>query len=191
MIGHYPDDELRRKRIRRVKKLLRPMPRRTNLHKYPILKYFASYARKCTYLWEFKQSGVSRAIYLGWFITLIPMYGLQMITAFIICFFIRANALVAMLLQLITNPITIPIILYTQYVLGEYIYEKLFNIDLKVGANVIENLKTNGFEALIASLQDWQLIKHISISMGIGGVILSLIGAFITNTIYKYYLSKK
>ena len=75
---------LRYARIRRVKKLLRPMPRRTNLHKYPVIKWFANYARKCSYIWSFKRANVISAIYLGWIIALIPMYGLQMLTAFIL-----------------------------------------------------------------------------------------------------------
>ena len=98
--------QARYRRIRYLKRILRPMPRRYNLHKYPILKWFAASARKRDYLWSLRDSNMIRAIYIGWFIAFIPVYGLQMILAFVFCFLLKANCLVAMALQWITNPLT-------------------------------------------------------------------------------------
>jgi len=71
------EDEKQRKlrfsRIRRVKKLLRPLPRRTNIHRYPVLHWFAGTARKKDFLWSFRRSAVMPAFYVGWVLTLLPL----------------------------------------------------------------------------------------------------------------------
>ncbi|HCR37111.1 MAG TPA: hypothetical protein DIU37_03070, partial [Opitutae bacterium] len=46
-------------RIRRVKKLLRPLPRRANIHRYPFIKWFANAAHKRPYLWSFRTKEVT------------------------------------------------------------------------------------------------------------------------------------
>ena len=65
--------ESRYRRIRLVKKLMRPMPRKSNLHRYPILKYFAATARKRSYLWEFRRRNVVAALWIGWLVALVPI----------------------------------------------------------------------------------------------------------------------
>jgi len=187
MIGSLPEDELRKKRIRRVKKLLRPLPRRTNLHKYPIIKYFSNYARKNAEIWSFKRPNVTRAIYLGWIIALIPMYGLQMIFAFILSLFFRANCFVAIAMQWITNPLTIPPILYVQYKVGAFVMEKVFLSTYTPEQNFAELLKTSGFESLLSEITEFATMKHLALSVLIGGLILSIVCAFITDIIYRMW----
>jgi len=190
MIGSLPDDDLRRKRVRRVKKLLHPLPRRTNLHKYPIIKYFSKYARKNAEIWSFKRTNITRAIYLGWFIALIPMYGLQMITAFIFSLFFRANCFVAMTIQWTTNPLTIPPILYAQYKLGAFVLKKIFRSVYEPTQNFAELLKESGFESLISELTEFATIKHLALSVLIGGFIISIVCAFITDIIYRFWANR-
>ncbi len=185
---------LRYARIRRVKKLLRPMPRRTNLHKYPVIKWFANYARKCSYIWSFKRANVISAIYLGWIIALIPMYGLQMLTAFILCLPFRANCLVAMALQWITNPLSIPFIMVGQYMLGDYIIVKFFNASESVGQRLLENLRKSSFEELLATLwntiSDWGVIAHLVSATLLGGFIIAICGAIVSHIAYALYLKR-
>src|SRR5690606_15820056 len=45
---------LQRERAARVKRVLRWMPRRATIHRYPILKWFAASARQRPYLWTFR-----------------------------------------------------------------------------------------------------------------------------------------
>ena len=185
-----PDTELRYKRIRRVKRLLRPMPRRTNLEHYPILKYFANYARKSIYIWSFKRGNVSRAIYIGWFIALIPMYGAQMAVAFLLCLLFRANCLVAMALQWITNPITIPPILYGQFLIGQFLYIKIYNPEFIPTENLVELLREKGFEALVSTLTNADTIIYLVVCMLLGGVVISIFGAVVTDIIYRLYAAR-
>ena len=111
------DKELRARlhsRIRRTKQFLRPLPRRANLHRWPIIKWFATAARRRPFLWKFGVREVSVAIYLGSIIAFLPIIGFQFIAAFFIALAARTNLLVIMSVQLVTNFATaIPIYLFT------------------------------------------------------------------------------
>lgn len=93
-------------RIRRVKRILRPLPRRATVHNYPVLKWFAETARKRNYLWSFKRNDVVVAIYAGCIISILPIYGIQIGAAFVFALLLRCNLMVMVAAQLITNPIT-------------------------------------------------------------------------------------
>ena len=59
------EKELRFKRIRRLKRWMRPLPRRSNIHNYPVLKWFSATAYKRSYLWSFKGDAMKPALFLG------------------------------------------------------------------------------------------------------------------------------
>ena len=59
------DKELRFKRIRRLKKWMRPLPRRSNIHRYPVLKWFSKFAYDRSYLWSFRSRTIVPALFLG------------------------------------------------------------------------------------------------------------------------------
>lgn len=105
---------LRRKRLRR---LLRPLPRRANVKRYPVVKWFADYARKAPYLWSFKRGQVLPALYVGSVISFLPIFGVQFPIAAVAALLLRANLTVIMGLQLITNPLTVaPIYGFTTWI---------------------------------------------------------------------------
>lgn len=95
---------LRRTRLRR---LLRPLPRRSNLHRYPVIKWFAERARRHPFLWSFKRAQVIPALYVGSLISLAPVYGIQILLAFAAALIFRANLSVMVALQFLTNPLTV------------------------------------------------------------------------------------
>lgn len=95
---------LRRTRLRR---LLRPLPRRSNLHRYPVIKWFAERARRHPFLWSFKRAQVIPALYVGSVISLAPVYGIQIVLAFAAALIFRANLTVMVALQFLTNPFTV------------------------------------------------------------------------------------
>ncbi|WP_309399736.1 DUF2062 domain-containing protein [Cerasicoccus maritimus] len=94
------------KRIRRAKRWLRPLPRRATLHRYPVLGWFAGAARKRSYLWSFRREDVVPAIYIGCILSLLPIYGIQVATGFLLAIVFRCNLMVMVATQFITNPIT-------------------------------------------------------------------------------------
>lgn len=118
MVEESELNETKWRRIRRVKKWLRPLPRRATLHRYPILKIFADSARKRIYLWSFRVDNVVPAIYAGCILTLMPLYGFQILGAFLLALWLRANLPILVGLQVVSNPITVFPIWFSAYQIG-------------------------------------------------------------------------
>ena len=108
-----PNDELQRHnrqwllRRRRIRRLLRHLPRRANLARYPVLKWFAAHAAKASFLWSFKRANVMPSLYAGSVLAFLPLYGLQLFLAFGAALGLRGNLTVMVALQFVTNPFTI------------------------------------------------------------------------------------
>jgi uncharacterized protein (DUF2062 family) len=105
-------------RLRRVKQLLRYMPRRAVLHKYPLVGRFAEFARKRAYLWSLKPENMRPAFYAGSILSLLPVMGIQLPIALLLSLLLRANFMVLGGLQFITNPFTAAPIYYATHQLG-------------------------------------------------------------------------
>jgi len=121
------DAERSRTRARRsrLRWWLRRLPRRANLHRYPVIRHFAAAARRRPYLWSFDLPGVRRAIYAGAVISFLPVFGLQLFVAFVAAILVRANLAVTCGLQLLTNPLTIGPVYYSTYRIGIWIIRTL------------------------------------------------------------------
>lgn len=169
---------------------MRPLPRKSNIHRYPLLKYIAPTARKCTYLWEFRPQNVLVGIWIGWFIALIPIYGGQMFLVFLLCLPFRGNAIIAMALQWITNPLTIPPILFAQYKIGDFLY-RFFggnppNLDLWSALT-----ESRFWEFVREQVGNSHTVIYLIVAVLGGGLILSLMGATINTVIYLASRRKK
>ncbi len=109
----------RRRRIRLVKKWLKHLPRRSNMHRYPVLRWFGHFAKKRTYLWSFRSREMMPAIFLGLLVALMPLVGVQMLVVTLLALFlVRANLPVLVGLQWISNPLTMGPIYYADYKIG-------------------------------------------------------------------------
>lgn len=106
-----------------MKQLLKWMPRKANIQRYPILKHFAKAARNRPYLWSFKVTQCTPAFYAGAIIAFLPFYGIQLPLAFGAAILLRANLPIACGLQIITNPLTLIPLYYTTYQLGRGIID--------------------------------------------------------------------
>jgi uncharacterized protein (DUF2062 family) len=105
------DLDLHRRRARRrrqhLRRLLRPLPRRANLGRYPVLKWFAAPARRAAFLWSFRRRHVMASIYLGSVLAFLPVYGLQLLLGLGLALLARGNLTVMSALQMIVNPLTL------------------------------------------------------------------------------------
>jgi uncharacterized protein (DUF2062 family) len=110
----------RRNRVRRVKWWLRPLPRRSNIHRYPILSLFATAAKKRIYLWSFRVECAVPAIYGGCILTLLPLYGVQLPLSFLLALLLRANLPILAGLQILSNPFTVLPIWFAAYQIGRH-----------------------------------------------------------------------
>ncbi|MEZ5467683.1 MAG: DUF2062 domain-containing protein [Lysobacterales bacterium] len=154
---------LRRKRLRR---LLRPLPRRGNLHRYPVIKWFAEHARKRPFLWSFKRAQVIPALYWGSVISLLPLYGVQLIIAFAAALAFRGNLTIMVALQFITNPLTVvPIYATTAWVganlmrflqIGEHLPKAVFYANALFIGGVVVGLIVALMADLLWRFIDWE-----------------------------------
>lgn len=175
---------LRRERIVRVKRLLRWMPRRANVHRYPILKWFARSARKRAFLWSFRTGAAVPAIYAGCVLAFSPLYGAQLPLAFLLALLLRANLPILAGLQVITNPITFIPVYYASYHIGRHVLNLL--------GWQAPPLGLEEFRSLFVSILSFE-IKH---SLGyaaritgittIGGWMMGVFVASILATIYRF-----
>lgn len=137
---------LRHARIRRVKQLLRWLPRRTNLERYPGLKWFANRARRRPFLWSFKVPNVTPAFYAGSILAFLPLYGIQIALAFVAALLFRANLPIMCGLQFISNPFTVPLIYPINFFVGRRLITFFsFGGDPGIWANWFFSLMVGGF----------------------------------------------
>ena len=120
--------DTKNRRIRRVKKWLRPLPRRANIHRYPVLRYFSKAAKKRIYLWSFRSEDVLPPFMSGSVLTFLPIYGLQIPLALLFALILRSNLPVFVGLQLITNPFTVLPIWFALFQIGHHTLS-LFGIE--------------------------------------------------------------
>jgi uncharacterized protein (DUF2062 family) len=174
------DKELKFKRIRFIKKILRHMPRRASIHRYPIINKFSNVARKRAYLWSFRVSESVPAFYLGWIITLMPIPSVvQIVIAFATALLCRANVMILVSLQLISNALT---------------FVFLWAITHKVGAVVVEFFGTGAPVTATANTHPIFNYGNRAIrgaaTITLGAIILGSILGAISELIYRS-LAKK
>lgn len=184
------------KRIRRLKRILRPLPRKTNVHRYPIIKYFAATARNRSYLWSFKRHYVVRAIYLGSILSLLPLYGLQIALAFALSLASRSNLMVMCALQFITNPLTAVPLYLLCYKVGDLFLDPFLEPVTKLSPAQIESQSHAGlFDMLrntFATMRDStpgemaHAFRYLLLCLTTGGLILGYFVGFTLSFTYQY-----
>jgi uncharacterized protein (DUF2062 family) len=166
--------EEKRRRIRRIKRWLRPLPRRSNLHRYPVLSWFKKTARKRIYLWSFRPEHAAPALQFGCILTLLPIYGLQLPLAFLLALLLRGNLPIFAGLQLISNPFTVLPIWYALYQIGRQTLS-IFNIEtMRLGKDTIA--------VLIQSFTSWEWGDNFESLITVFGI--TSLGALIVGTFF-------
>lgn len=160
--------------LRRVKWWLRMLPRRATLHRYPILKFFARSARKRPFLWSFRVEHAIPAIYAGFILTLMPLYGVQILLALIFAVLLRANLPILVGLQVVSNPLTVFPIWFSAYQMG-----RLF-----LGVVGIETLPLQKSElySMLENFILWQWDSQLHRLLSVFGV--TCLGAIIMGTCF-------
>ena len=145
-----------------VKRLKKYIPSRESVENHKMLSFISHHFRGRDYLWEFNQSTVTKATWIGVFWAVMPM-PLQMLPAVVFAILFRANILVAIAWVWVSNPFTMLPILYASYYLGCHALGIEFSANA-VSAN-IHHIASN-----------WHLIL---LPLVLGAVILGIIGSFI------------
>lgn len=179
--------EARFRRIRRLKKWMRPLPRRSNIHRYPVLKWFAKTAYDRSYLWSFKGNAMVQALFWGIWIAMLPIVGIQMIVVFLLALIVRANLPLIVALQWISNPFTMAPIYFADYEIGLLILE-LFGVEY--GRNKLLTAEFDWSSIEFADL--WELVDTLPPMMvggSVVGISLGVLAVFLYKAIAKLYKS--
>ena len=175
--------DTKNRRIRRVKKWLRPLPRRANIHRYPVLRYFSKAAKKRIYLWSFRSEDVLPSIYVGSVLTFLPIYGLQIPLALLFALILRSNLPVFVGLQLITNPFTVLPIWFALFQIGHHTLS-LFGIEaLPLGRADLNST----MQSIEYGVWNQQIDRIISIfgQITLGSIMIGLSLGLILSNLYR------
>jgi uncharacterized protein (DUF2062 family) len=80
-------------------------------------------------LWIPNADSAARGMAFGTFVGFLPLPGLQMFFAVLLCYVLRANIAAAVLGTLLTNPLTTPAIVWAQYKLGRWMLPAVRYVD--------------------------------------------------------------
>ncbi len=166
-------------RIRRLKKWMRPLPRRSNVHRYPVLKWFSNTAYERSYLWSFRGKNVIPALFWGMWIAMLPIVGLQMLVVFFLAILLRANLPVIVALQWISNPLTMGPIYFADYQIG-MTFLHLVGIDYERNKLLKRSYDWSDF-----SYSDLLALVDTFAPMMIGGSIIGIFLGVVAVFLYK------
>ena len=170
--------------IRRLKRWLRFLPRRANVHRYPILSWFAKRTRKRNYLWSFRPAQAVPALRAGFIVALLPIYGLQIPIALALAFFLRANLPILAGLQFITNPFTVLPIWFALYQIGRMTLG-LFTIEISpIGKESVDALLFGIFSGGWSENFDTLLLVFSVTSLG--GLVIGIFLGTISGILYRF-----
>jgi len=172
--------EDRRRRIRRLKKWMRPLPRRSNIHRYPVLKWFSGMARRRVFLWSFRSREMVTALFLGLIVAFMPLVGIQMLIVFFIALWFRANLPVIVAVQWVSNPFTMGPIYYADYKIGLAMME-LFSIAPEPNPLLQPDYDWAHFE-----LRDLGALLDTFPPMMLGGLALGSFIGLVVSVAYKW-----
>ncbi|MDR0647297.1 MAG: DUF2062 domain-containing protein [Puniceicoccales bacterium] len=173
---------IRQNRRKRAKKWLRYLPRRSTFARYKFLRWFGDGLLKRRYLWSFKYEAVKPAFYAGWILTLLPVMGAQTLIASILAIIFRANIMILVALQMISNPLTVGILWPFEYKVGEKFLKFLDStnqLGLNVTAREILGHGSIGHKGAC--------FLKITLAIVIGGIILGYICGIISCYLYRYF----
>ena len=186
MTHEHEVEALRReyhRRIRWVKRLLRPLPRRATIHRYPGLGWFAKFARRRAYLWSFRTSAVIPALWAGNILAFLPLYGIQLALACGLALVLRANLPVLIGLQFLTNPVTVAPVYFVCFQFG-HLFLKLLGVETF-------QLNIHELKAVLEAFMegDWgSNARFFAQAFGItslGGLIFGTFLGAVSSSIYK------
>lgn len=113
----------RQRRI--LRRVLKPLPRRSNIRRFRVLRFAAPALRRSEWLFSYRRGPVLSALYSGSIVTMLPLMGVQLIVALGFCLVFRGNLTIAAALQLVSNPLTALPLYGSSYATGAFLLEQV------------------------------------------------------------------
>ena len=172
---------------RNTKRVLRFLPRKAVLHKYPLIGRFAAQLRRRHYLWSLRREHMRSAYYAGSVISFLPLMGIQLPVALVAALVLRSNFMILGGLQFLTNPFTAaPIYLVTHQV-GAAVVERIAPEERHISSVNEQDVLSAGeyvSETITHPIDDedtpgpvrWtERVRHALLSLTVGGVLVGFL----------------
>ncbi len=128
---------------------------------------------------------IAAAASMGMFIAMLPIYGFQMIVAAAVATVARVNKFAAVVPVWISNPLTIPPLLYLQYKLGKLavwgdedpeIWHRMQKLGKAASEVSVFDLKNSSRQVFVAARQlGWEVLWPLIVGSIISGLVLGLV----------------
>jgi uncharacterized protein len=105
----------------KIRHILKWLPSKRSIGRYPMIGRFGSYLKKRNYLWCFQEDRVGPAILIGSIVAFLPIFGIQLITVMAIALILKINLPVIAGMQFISNPFTLAPIYFANYKVGNWL----------------------------------------------------------------------
>ena len=175
--------EWKQKRFHTLKKWLRYLPTRASLKRHFLFQKFGRFfLDKYPELWSFAYGPMKSAYYAGWILTFMPVMGIQIPLAILLAVCFKANVMILIALQMISNPFTIGFLWPMEYHVG-----KLFLYLLPTQDQVLT--QTTIAQTIAHTGRGASFVKA-TVAICLGGLILGLICAKISCIIHKRILKR-
>jgi uncharacterized protein (DUF2062 family) len=155
--------------------LTRHIPTRDTVHRYRLLRPFASHLTHSS-LWRMTRRSVPRGVAVGLFVAvIIPV--MHTVIAALLAIPARANVAVAAICTLVVNPLTIPPLYYAAYRIGSW--------ELHHESSLVDPAAAERFSSELSRLLFWIHQASGSIAVGVltialGLAVLGYLGAALT-----------
>lgn len=128
----------------RTRRILRRLPRRSNVARYPGLRWLGRWTRGYPELWSYRAPYTTRAYYIGSVVTFLPIMGAQILVGTVLALALRANLTITAALQLVSNPLTGPLMYYSSYRAGKLVAPLLGIDGLGLASGIATHLAIGG-----------------------------------------------
>ena len=128
----------------RIRRMLKPLPRRGNIGRYPVLKHIKHWFKPFPFLWSYRAPHWTRALYLGSVVTFLPIMGGQILVGAVLALVFRANLPIVAALQFVSNPLTGPVMYFLSYWVGGQLARALHMHDLGWAGDAAVKLSLGG-----------------------------------------------
>ena len=175
--------EWKQKRFHMLKKWLRYLPTRASLKRHFLFKRFGQiFLDKYPELWSFAYGPMKSAYYAGWILTFMPVMGIQIPLAILLAVCFKANVMVLIALQMISNPFTIGFLWTLEYHVGKlFLYLLPTQDQLLTQTTIAQTIAHTGRGA--------SFVKA-TVAICLGALVLGLICAKISCIIHRRILKR-
>lgn len=144
------------------------LPSRESLKKNRFFKNHYHHIDGRKYLWSMDADQVANGVAIGTFSSLLPI-PFQMFLATPLCIFLKGNLPIAISLVWVSNPITMPFIMFIQYLLGQWALGD--EIGIPSGLSIMDIIGNSFMPLLVGS--------------SISAISLAIVGYFSVKLFYK------